>query len=62
MAAEGRNIDAYKREFLEFLDDSENSNNGRYIEKLKQCIAEKNFRLVINVNHLRKFNAELATK
>ncbi|XP_073953053.1 DNA replication licensing factor Mcm3-like, partial [Choristoneura fumiferana] len=47
-----------QREYLEFLDDEEDQ--GVYMEKVKQMIADKSKRLVVNINDLRRKNAERA--
>jgi MCM N-terminal domain len=60
MAADGRNIDAHKRSFLEFLESEDL--DGKYIQKLKQCIDDQNYRLIVNINDLRNFNSDLASK
>jgi MCM N-terminal domain len=60
MAADAKNIDAYKREFLEFLESDDLE--GKYIQNLKQCIDNKSYRLIVNINDLRNFNATLANK
>jgi hypothetical protein len=53
-------VDTHKREFIDFLESDDN--DGRYIQKLKQCIADQTFRLVVNVNDLRNFRPELASR
>lgn len=47
-----------QREYLEFLDDEEDQ--GLYMEKVKQMIADKSRRLNVNVNDLRRKNPERA--
>ncbi|CAH0582874.1 unnamed protein product [Chrysodeixis includens] len=47
-----------QREYLEFLDDEEDQ--GIYMEKVKQMIADKSQRLVVNINDLRRKNPERA--
>lgn len=47
-----------QREYLEFLDDEEDQ--GFYMEKVKQMIADKSRRLNVNVNDLRRKNPERA--
>ncbi|XP_075975961.1 minichromosome maintenance 3 [Anticarsia gemmatalis] len=47
-----------QREYLEFLDDEEDQ--GIYMEKVKQMIADKSQRLNVNVNDLRRKNPERA--
>ncbi|XP_022825885.1 DNA replication licensing factor Mcm3 [Spodoptera litura] len=47
-----------QREYLEFLDDEEDQ--GIYMEKVKQMIADKSQRLVVSVNDLRRKNPERA--
>lgn len=47
-----------QREYLEFLDDEEDQ--GIYIERVKNMIADKSKRLVVNINDLRRKNLERA--
>ncbi|XP_063387262.1 DNA replication licensing factor Mcm3 [Cydia fagiglandana] len=47
-----------QREYLEFLDDEEDQ--GIYMEKVKQMIADKSKRLVVNINDLRRKSPERA--
>ncbi|GBP89342.1 DNA replication licensing factor Mcm3 [Eumeta japonica] len=49
-----------QREYLEFLDDGEDQ--GIYMELVKQMIAEKSKRLMVNINDLRRKNPERACK
>ena len=60
MAAGGRNVDTLMREYQEFLESDDH--DGRYIEKLKQCITDKKFRLVVNINDLRNFSEDLTSE
>ena len=60
MATDARSIDAHKRAFLEFLESEDL--DGKYIQKLRQCIDSQSYRLIVNINDLRNFNATLATK
>jgi DNA replication licensing factor MCM3 len=60
MAADAGAIDAHKRTFREFLESDDQE--GRYIDKLRDCINDQKFRLVVNVNDLRNFDRELAAK
>lgn len=61
MAADGgRNLETYKRQFQEFLEFDDHQ--GRYIEKLKECIQDKTFRLIVNINDLRNLFPDLAAK
>ncbi|XP_063827682.1 DNA replication licensing factor Mcm3 [Ostrinia nubilalis] len=47
-----------QRDYLEFLDDEEDQ--GIYMELVKQMIADKSKRLVVNVNDLRRKNPQRA--
>ncbi|XP_049870494.1 DNA replication licensing factor Mcm3 [Pectinophora gossypiella] len=47
-----------QREYLEFLDDEEDQ--GIYAEKVKQMIADKSQRLIVNINDLRRKSPERA--
>ncbi|PZC74031.1 hypothetical protein B5X24_HaOG208400 [Helicoverpa armigera] len=47
-----------QREYLEFLDDEEDQ--GIYMEKVKQMIADKSQRLLVSINDLRRKNPERA--
>lgn len=58
MAVEGRSIELHKRNFLEFLESE--SHEGRYIDKIRQCIDEKKFRLIVNINAVRNHDSALA--
>jgi hypothetical protein len=60
MAEQRAPIDAHKRAFREFLESDDHE--GRYIDKLKQCISDQKYRLIVNVNDLRNFNRELAAQ
>mmetsp|Transcript_20136 Transcript_20136/g.19440 ORF Transcript_20136/g.19440 Transcript_20136/m.19440 type:complete len:838 (+) Transcript_20136:160-2673(+) len=62
MAADGggRNLEAFKRQFQEFLENDDHQ--GKYIEKLKECIQDKTFRLVVNINDIRNLFPDLAAK
>lgn len=60
MAEAGREVDAHKREFMEFLE--RDVYEGKYVQKLQECIKDETFRLVVNVNDLRDFSTELAEK
>lgn len=62
MTADGKNVDGHKRTmFLDFLLQAEDL-DGNYFAKLKQFIEDQNFRLIVIINDLRKFNSNLAPK
>ncbi len=52
-------IDNHVRAFKEFF----GSNIGEhYKEKIGQCISDRKFRVVVNINDLRNFSRDLATR
>ncbi|XP_077559687.1 minichromosome maintenance 3 [Haemaphysalis longicornis] len=51
-------IREYQREYLEFLDDDEDQ--GFYSQKVKELLAKKEHRIIVNINDLRKKNAARA--
>lgn len=62
MTADGKNVDTHKRTMcLDFLLQAEDL-DGNYFAKLKQFIEDQNFRLIVIINDLRKFNSNLARK
>ncbi|XP_049784125.1 zygotic DNA replication licensing factor mcm3 [Schistocerca serialis cubense] len=58
MAMEEADVDqrlrGYQREYLDFLDDEEDQ--GRYSKLVKDMVADKRRRLVVNINDLRRKN------
>lgn len=60
MEFDNQTFDALKREFLEFLELEEH--NGKYIDKIKEAISERKFRLIVNINELRNFQSVLPEK
>ncbi|XP_055324264.1 DNA replication licensing factor Mcm3 [Sitodiplosis mosellana] len=54
MADEEQRLRDIQREYLDFLDDEEDQ--GTYMASVKDMIAEKSKRLVVNINDLRKKN------
>eukprot|EP01035_Chromulina_nebulosa_P017748 gene17748-23347_t len=59
MQEENLTIDELKREFVDFLESD--IHDGKYIDKIKTCLQDKSFRLIVNVNDLRNNNQRLAT-
>lgn len=57
MFAEGRVIEQHKRKFMEFLGAEEY--DGKYLQKIRECIEQKRYRVILNINELRVRDSEL---
>ena len=58
MAGIDDGIGGYQRQFSEFLEHEDL--DSRYINKLRQCISDEQYRLVVNINDVRNFDRDLA--
>ena len=53
-------IAAHKRQFNEFFTHEENKTD--YDSKIRQMISDQRLRLIVNINHIRNFDADFATE
>eukprot|EP01041_Mallomonas_annulata_P000460 gene460-847_t len=59
MQAEAHTIEQHKRSFVEFLESERH--NGLYVERIRQTIADKRFRVIVSINDIRNFDRDLAS-
>lgn len=52
-----RSVELHKRKFIEFMGADEYE--GKHLEKIRQCIHDKKFRMVMNINELRSREPDL---
>jgi DNA replication licensing factor MCM3 len=59
MQVDRRTLDHHKRKFREFLDGVE---DGRYMDKIRQAVDDRNFRFILNINEIRSHESAWATE